>query len=135
MNLVKKFPTDTLVEIASKVVSFDDTNRSKEPAIFAGTRGIQDIKQGWFVKAGDNQHSKITSITITQGEVKKVSLSSGNFFYIDATSTIEVGESFNEYGDLITSTVLAVENIGSMDLYELTTEGDGGLLINNVTIA
>ena len=135
MNLVKKFPIDTLVEIASQIVSLDDTNRGKEPPIHIGTKKVQEVKQGWYAKNASNTYSKITSINTSTGTVKKVTLSSGNFFYIESNSTIDVGEEFSEYAGLITSSVTSVDDAGTMDLYELILEGDGGLLINNVTIA
>jgi hypothetical protein len=135
MNLVKKFPIDTLVEIASQVVSLDDTNRGKEPPIHIGTKKVQEVKQGWFAKDADGGHSKINSVNTSTGTVKKITLSSGNFFYIDSNSTIDVGEELSEYAGLITSSVTSVDDAGTMDLYELILEGDGGLLINNVTIA
>lgn len=135
MNLVKKFPINTLVDIASKVVDINERHRRKEPPITVGTKDIQEIKVGWNAKNSDKTYSTITAINLSEGSVKKVNLSSGNSFFIDSSSSIEVGESFSEFDGLLTSSVTSVNEIeGSKTLYELQVDGDGSIVINNICL-
>jgi len=135
MNLVKKFPINTLVDVASKVVSLDDRNRSKEPPITVGTIKIQEVKQGWNAKNSSGNYSTITGINKSTGNVKKVTLSSGNSFSIDANSVIVEGEELTEFDGLLTSTVISVTDVGTKELYELVVDGDGSLVINNIALS
>ena len=135
MNLVKKFPSNTLIEVTSKVVSLDDKNRTKEPPIIVGTKNVQDVKAGWYAKNESGTYTKITAINTSQGAVKKVSLSSGNSFYVDASSTVDIGETFSEFEGLVTSEVISVTEESSTTLYEFTLEESNGLLINNIAIS
>lgn len=134
MNLVKKFPINTLVDVASKVVSLDDRNRSKEPPITVGTIKIQEVKQGWNAKNSSGNYSQITGINKSTGNVKKVTLSSGNSFFIDTNSVIVEGEELTEFDGLLTSTVISVTDVGTKELYELVVDGDGSLVINNIAL-
>ena len=135
MNLVKKFPKNTLVDVASKIVSLDDRFRSKEPPITVGTINVQEVKQGWNAKNSSGAYSKITSINKSEGSIKKVTLSSGNSFFIDANSVIVEGEELTEFDGLLTSTVVSVEDAGTAPLFELITDGDGSLVINNIALS
>lgn len=134
MNLIKKFPTNSLIEVSSQIVSFDDKNRTKEPPIIVGTKKVQEIKIGWHAKNESGNYSKITAINTSEGAVKKVTLSSGNAFFIDALSNVEIGETFSEFEGLLTSEVISVSEESSATLYEFVLDGEGGLLINNVAI-
>ena len=135
MNLIKKFPIATLVDVTSKVVDINERHRSKEPPIFVGTKVVQDLKVGWKAKNANNSYSNITAINTSEGTVKEVKLSSGNSFFIDSNSTIEPGETFTEFDGIITSTVTSVNTVEeSKTLYELEVDGDGSLVINNICL-
>lgn len=134
MNIVKKFPKNTLVDVASKIVDENDKNLPKGPAITIGSINIQEVKEGWNVKSTSGTYSKITGIIKSEDSVKKVNLSSGNSFLVDANSDIVEGEELTEFDGLLTSTVISIEDAGTAPLFELVTEGDGSLVINNIAL-
>ena len=133
MNLVKKFPASTYLEVTNRAISLTDLKFKKTPEVTIGNKPIEEIKVGEYVIADDHTYSKVTAINTSEGPVKKVHLSSGASFKIDGNSVISVGEEFSEHS-LVDSTVVLVEDLPSETLYELVLEGSGKLIVENIEL-
>ena len=134
MNIVKKFPASSFVEVTNRNIDPSTIGAKKTPEITIGNKSVSTVKVGEFLIGEDTSYSKITDILTTEGKVKQVNLSSGISFKVDASSEIAVGDEFSEHS-LVNSTVVSIDVLPSETLYEFVVEGSGKLIVDNVELS
>jgi hypothetical protein len=134
MNIVKKFPSSSFLEVTNRNIDPTTIGAKKTPEINIGNKPASKIKVGEFLIGVGPSYSKITDILITEGAVKKVNLSSGISLKVDASSEIAIGDVFSEHS-LVNSTVISIDLLPSETLYEFVVEGSGKLIVDNVELS
>ena len=133
MNIVKKFPASSFVEVTNRNIDPSTIGAKKTPEITIGNKPVSKVKVGEFLIGEGPTYSKVTDIITSIGEVKQVNLSSGISFKVDASSEITTGDEFSEHS-LINSTVVSIDTLPSETLYEFVLEGTGKLIVDNIEL-
>jgi len=74
MNIVKKFPASSFVEVTNRNIDPSTIGAKKTPEILIGNKPVSNVKSGEFLIGEGPTYSKITDIITSEGEVKQVNL-------------------------------------------------------------